>query len=749
MKKRFLPLILVSLLLITGLPVALSEPVFESDSYADDVSDGVDFNTCFTGNMLVPTPMSMDVVTVTFTMAETLDAQPILVISSTLASPPLPHESYTFEYGFDIDNDPNTGANESECFYNGLGVDYDIGLEVFMGSIEYTWIDKYEEGEWVNLDSPDAYVDENTVTVEFPIDTFGLPLNTTVMVYLINEGGLDMAPEYGEPPLVVQFYHLPEAHVEPVTVDEGTPFELDASASVSLNGPVVLYEWDLDGDGIYEESHQDSILPLLYPDDGVHMITLKVTDEEGFSDIDETTITILNTPPYATDITYVGELIEGEELTFTGTAMDLGDDELTFMWEFGDGETAEGPEVTHSFSVSGEYSVRLSVTDDDGDEATESKVINIETPTTTEEPTTTEDPTTPTGETPVDEEPEPEPRIDPLLIVLVAIFGIGGWFIYNFITKGAKKPPKKKEEEDKEKDFCEEHPEIVEAEEKACWDAQMDLDSTVGDIQDQYDDALPRWQANAADMGRLITEWDANKAMINYWTGVEEGITEDAESVQEIAGIVSNAAGKAKTILEEGGEAALKEFAEDKAKEIGKSVLGDISSTIGQVLELEGWAVRTIGLGIAKGLTGVDPKGNAVNLRKKADPLMGDLVSWVSHSEAWNSGRRPPDTVDSCIDETTRMLGALDDALKNFEDAVKDFVCITCEIPEHIQQEIDTLRKNLEKWKDTFEKLKEEIEKRLEEAKALFRKKELYESPYEYLDKAQDNIDRVNRALNR
>ena len=68
-------------------------------------------------------------------------------------------------------------------------------------------------------------------------------------------------------------------------------------------------------------------------------------------------------------------------------------------------------------------------------------------------------------------------------------------------------------------------------------------------------------------------------------------------------------------------------------------------------------------------------------------------------------------------------------------------------IPEHISEEIDELEKNFERWEKTFNKLKEEVEKRLEVAKNLYKDKDLFNSPYEYLDKAQDNINRANRAL--
>jgi PKD repeat protein len=387
-------------------------------------------------------------------------------------------------------------------------------------------------------------------------------------------------------------------------------------------------------------------------------------------------------------------------------------------------------DVTHQYDSPGTYTVVMTATDSDGAETEYETTIDVIQPLT------------------IVPDPDAGRRRNYYTVAIIALVIGGAWFWGRSQPKPEPKKEEEKEEEPKPKDFCEEHPEVVEQEENACWDAQMDLDSAVGDVQDQYDEAVPRWQSNAANVTKLITEWDATVQMINYWTGVEDEIEEDAETVQEVAGFVTNAAGKAKTAFKEGGEAAMRELGEDVAKDVGKSVLGDISSAIGQVLELEGWAIKEIGLGIAKGLTGVDPEANAVRLRQQSEQTFAGLCSWVRHSEAWNQGRRPPDTLQSLLEDIQGMQNTLDQAKQAFEEAVKDFRCVMCDISEHISEEIDALEKNLEKWEKTFEKLKEEVEKRIEEAKELYKNKELYESPYEYLDKAQDNIDRANKALN-
>jgi PKD repeat protein len=68
----------------------------------------------------------------------------------------------------------------------------------------------------------------------------------------------------------------------------------------------------------------------------------------------------------------------GEELQFDGSASsDPDGDDLTFFWEFGDGETSEEISPIHSFTSAGEYTVTLTVKDSMGQEQQTSKTIMI------------------------------------------------------------------------------------------------------------------------------------------------------------------------------------------------------------------------------------------------------------------------------------------------------------------------------------------------------------------------------------
>jgi hypothetical protein len=54
---------------------------------------------------------------------------------------------------------------------------------------------------------------------------------------------------------------------------------------------------------------------------------------------------------------------------FQAQATDVGEGPLTYRWEFGDGQTADGPEAMHAYAAVGSFAGRLRVTDPHGGEA--------------------------------------------------------------------------------------------------------------------------------------------------------------------------------------------------------------------------------------------------------------------------------------------------------------------------------------------------------------------------------------------
>jgi len=544
------------------------------------------------------------------------------------------------------------------------------------------------------------------------------------------------------------------------------------------------------------------------------------------------TITVSNVPPSDVSIIREGSLVVGEKSTFKGSAFDPGADELTYRWEFGDGATAEGQIVTHTFQAEGGFTVTLTVTDDDGGVGATEMVLTTlapppppisETVSMGEVSSSPENPkegdavsfsVTLLYESVGEDEPvpgalrfyidDPDGTYDPfweteitltpggnefttprwvsepgshiatfvaefeggaavfkdsldfevqekgmdLLPLLVVLFGVFGLIVYLLLTK-TKVVTKKGEEKDgdrEEKDFCKEHPEVVEQEEQACWDAQLALSDALGDVRDQFNDAKPRWQEYSRTVGRLLAEWDTIVALIAHWTGAEKELYETAEKVQRVAGFVQNASSKAVKAFKEGGEAALKEVGEDFAKDIASSIAGEVSETVGKLLDLEDWAIREVGTGIARGLTGVDPRRNASKMRAKSELICAQLQSWVSSSRA-REFRQPPDPLHSCIEEMQRMLDAIERAEKDFEDAVKGFRCIECEIPEELLKLMDQLTRQLNDFIKAFGDMIDQVEQRLNQALTLYNRKDVYEGPLEHLSKSRRHSTYIKKYL--
>ena len=81
-----------------------------------------------------------------------------------------------------------------------------------------------------------------------------------------------------------------------VTVIEGEIVQF-SGAGVDSDGIVVKYEWDFDGDGIFEwSSEENGIATFFYNDGGEYITTLRVTDDEGNAAVDDRTIVVIADP---------------------------------------------------------------------------------------------------------------------------------------------------------------------------------------------------------------------------------------------------------------------------------------------------------------------------------------------------------------------------------------------------------------------------------------------------------------------
>lgn len=72
---------------------------------------------------------------------------------------------------------------------------------------------------------------------------------------------------------------------------EGNVINFDGSASSDSDGTIVSYEWDLDNDGNYDDG-TGSTSSKTWSTSGIYTIKLRVTDNGGLTDTEETTVTI-------------------------------------------------------------------------------------------------------------------------------------------------------------------------------------------------------------------------------------------------------------------------------------------------------------------------------------------------------------------------------------------------------------------------------------------------------------------------
>lgn len=156
----------------------------------------------------------------------------------------------------------------------------------------------------------------------------------------------------------------PTADAGPSQLVSSSEVSFDGTKSEDPDGTIVKYAWDF-GDG----SSGTGPSPVhTYGNPGTYTVKLTVTDDSNTSnrsDTNETTI-VINSAPIA-DAGPPLTAAPGEELAFDGSRSFDPDGEISdFLWDFGDGQSAQGPQVTHAYKRPGTYTAMLTVYDNTG-----------------------------------------------------------------------------------------------------------------------------------------------------------------------------------------------------------------------------------------------------------------------------------------------------------------------------------------------------------------------------------------------
>ncbi|KVU38846.1 hypothetical protein WK68_14780 [Burkholderia ubonensis] len=146
-------------------------------------------------------------------------------------------------------------------------------------------------------------------------------------------------------------------------------------AQPPANGSVVSYTWDL-GDGSPAQSGQS--IEHTYSSAGPRVVTLVVTDSLGRTGTTSADITVLPLqPPRNVVIRGPLEVVLGRSAAFSADFDNPEGGTVTYAWDFGDGSTSTDALPSHTYSMEGNYTVKLTVTDPLAGSGSASMTLNV------------------------------------------------------------------------------------------------------------------------------------------------------------------------------------------------------------------------------------------------------------------------------------------------------------------------------------------------------------------------------------
>jgi PKD repeat protein len=177
-------------------------------------------------------------------------------------------------------------------------------------------------------------------------------------------------------PPVASFTTVPSSGPAPLRV------EVDASQSSDPNGSIVDYAWAF-GDG---QSATGVRATHVYATAGSYQIQLTVQDNKGAASTASRTVTVTASAPTAAFSAVPSSGVAPLLVTFDASASADADGSIVgYAWNFGDGTTGTGKQVTHTYGSapnfsSSDFTVVLTVRDNAGLEGTATRNVTVTAP---------------------------------------------------------------------------------------------------------------------------------------------------------------------------------------------------------------------------------------------------------------------------------------------------------------------------------------------------------------------------------
>ncbi|MDN2579020.1 PKD domain-containing protein [Aquibium sp. ELW1220] len=192
---------------------------------------------------------------------------------------------------------------------------------------------------------------------------FARPGTYTVELTVEDDSGHPNATDFSQ--IRVTINEAPVARAGPdLVVAPGEPFRLSGDRSSDQDGTVTAWRWDVNETGAVLDGAE---VEHRFEAPGVYTVTLTVTDDSSAGNRtaqDEMTVFVNHQP-----VAEAGRDVFSEALriVFDATASaDADNDGLAYLWDLGDGNTATGPVVEHTYQTGGVYPVLLTVDDGKG-----------------------------------------------------------------------------------------------------------------------------------------------------------------------------------------------------------------------------------------------------------------------------------------------------------------------------------------------------------------------------------------------
>jgi PKD repeat protein len=172
-------------------------------------------------------------------------------------------------------------------------------------------------------------------------------------------------PAPNQPPVAAFTY-------SPTSPQVGQAVHFDASSSHDPDGSIVSYSWNF-GDG---HTATGVSVTHSYSHAGSYTVRLTVRDDDGRSNTKQQSIIVTNAilplhadagGPY---VGYVGQSIDFDGSASTGSIS-------KYLWDFGDGYSAQGKLASHVYSSPGKYDVTLTVIGLNSQQASDTTQVTI------------------------------------------------------------------------------------------------------------------------------------------------------------------------------------------------------------------------------------------------------------------------------------------------------------------------------------------------------------------------------------